>query len=46
VGAKCSDGVGWASARIDQGITARVRAGMPLLEHRAAARGWVAKAAP
>jgi nitrilase len=43
--AKCSDGVGWASARIDPAVTARVRAGMPLLEHRDAARGWVAKAA-
>ncbi|WP_198373726.1 carbon-nitrogen hydrolase family protein [Roseomonas rosulenta] len=42
--AKCSDGMGWATARIDSAVTARVRAGMPLLEHRAAARGWVAKA--
>jgi nitrilase len=44
--AKCSDGIGWATARIDAAVTARVRAGMPLLEHREAARGWVAKAAP
>jgi nitrilase len=42
--AKCSDGIGWASARIDPTVTARVRAGMPLQEHREAARGWVAKA--
>lgn len=38
--AKCSDGVGWATARIDPAVTARVRAGMPLPEHRAAARAW------
>ena len=44
--AKCSDGTGWATARIDPEVTARVRAGMPLLEHRDAARAWVAKAAP
>ena len=36
--AKCSDGVGWATARIDQGLTARVRRDMPVLEHRAARR--------
>ena len=42
--AKCSDGVGWATARIDRAVTERVRAGMPLLEHRDAARAWVAKA--
>ena len=42
--AKCSDGTGWATARIDPAVTARVRAGMPLPEHRAAARAWRAKA--
>ncbi len=36
--AKCSDGVGWATARIDQGLTQRVRRDMPVLEHRAARR--------
>jgi predicted amidohydrolase len=34
--AKCSDGTGWATARIDPAVTARVRRDMPLLEHRAA----------
>ncbi|WP_206030261.1 carbon-nitrogen hydrolase family protein [Roseomonas sp. AR75] len=34
--AKCSDGVGWATARIDPDVTARVRRDMPVLEHRAA----------
>lgn len=42
--AKCSDGIGWATARIDPKLTARVRAGMPLEEHREAARPWRAKA--
>ncbi|HWT09720.1 MAG TPA: carbon-nitrogen hydrolase family protein [Roseomonas sp.] len=42
---KCSDGIGWATARIDPKVTARVRAGMPLEEHREAARAWHAKAA-
>ena len=32
--AKCSDGVGWATARVDQALTARVRRDMPVLEHR------------
>jgi deaminated glutathione amidase len=32
--AKVSDGTGWATARIDQGVTARVRRDMPVLEHR------------
>lgn len=32
--AKCSDGVGWATARIDPAVTARVRRDMPVLEHR------------
>lgn len=36
--AKCSDGPGWASARIDGAVTARVRRDMPVLEHRAARR--------
>jgi nitrilase len=36
--AKCSDGVGWATARIDAAVTARVRRDMPVLEHRAARR--------
>ncbi len=31
--AKASDGVGWATARIDQQVTARVRCNMPILEH-------------
>ncbi len=38
--AKCSDGLGWATARIEPKLTARVRAGMPLEEHRDAARAW------
>ena len=36
--AKCSDGVGFATARIDNAVTARVRKDMPVLEHRAARR--------
>jgi predicted amidohydrolase len=32
--AQVSDGIGWASARIDQHVTERVRRGMPVLEHR------------
>jgi len=36
--AKCSDGMGWATARIDAGVTERVRRDMPVLEHRAARR--------
>jgi len=32
--AKCSDGVGWATARLDPALTARVRRDMPVLEHR------------
>ena len=32
--AKVSDGLGWTTARIDPALTARVRAGMPVLEHR------------
>jgi nitrilase len=32
--AKCSDGTGWATARIDPALTARVRRDMPVLEHR------------
>ena len=36
--AKCSDGLGWATARIDPAVTARVRRDMPVLEHRAARR--------
>ncbi|MFN3448744.1 MAG: carbon-nitrogen hydrolase family protein [Roseococcus sp.] len=32
--AKCSDGVGWATARLDAALTARVRRDMPVLEHR------------
>ncbi|MDB5415156.1 MAG: putative hydrolase [Rubritepida sp.] len=32
--AKASDGIGWASARIDPAVTARVRRDMPVLEHR------------
>jgi len=36
--AKCSDGVGFATARIDHAVTARVRRDMPVLEHRAARR--------
>jgi predicted amidohydrolase len=34
--ARASDGVGWASARIDRAMTARVRRDMPVLEHRPA----------
>ncbi len=32
--AKASDGVGWITARIDSGLTGRVRRDMPVLEHR------------
>jgi nitrilase len=32
--AKASDGVGWATARVDRALTERVRRDMPLLEHR------------
>lgn len=32
--AKASDGVGWATARIDRDLTRRVRQDMPVLEHR------------
>jgi nitrilase len=32
--AKVSDGTGWATARIDHKVTARVRRDMPVLEHR------------
>jgi deaminated glutathione amidase len=32
--AKVSDGPGWATARIDSNLTARVRRDMPVLEHR------------
>jgi nitrilase len=32
--AKASDGLGWAVASIDKSLTERVRANMPLLEHR------------
>ena len=36
--AKASDGQGWATARIDPAVTARVRRDMPVLEHRDARR--------
>ncbi len=32
--ANASDGIGWATARIDPALTARVRRDMPVLEHR------------
>ena len=32
--AKVSDGTGWATARIDPALTAKVRRDMPVLEHR------------
>jgi nitrilase len=32
--AKVSDGLGWATARVDPAVTARVRRDMPVLEHR------------
>jgi nitrilase len=32
--AKVSDGTGWATARIDTALTAKVRRDMPVLEHR------------
>lgn len=32
--ARASDGVGWATARIDTQLTARVRRDMPVLDHR------------
>ncbi|MBX6744110.1 MAG: carbon-nitrogen hydrolase family protein [Acetobacteraceae bacterium] len=36
--AKVSDGIGWATARIDPAVTERVRRDMPVLEHRAMRR--------
>ncbi|MCW8085008.1 carbon-nitrogen hydrolase family protein [Sabulicella glaciei] len=30
----CSDGTGWATARLDRAVTERVRRDMPVLEHR------------
>ncbi len=36
--ARASDGTGWATARIDPAITARVRRDMPVMEHRQARR--------
>lgn len=33
--ARVSDGLGWSTARIDPALTARTRANMPVLEHRA-----------
>jgi len=32
--AQVSDGIGWTTTRIDQDLTAKVRADMPVLEHR------------
>jgi nitrilase len=32
--ARASDGIGWASARLDPAMTARIRRDMPVLEHR------------
>jgi nitrilase len=32
--AKCSDGTGWATARLDRAVTEKVRRDMPVLEHR------------
>jgi deaminated glutathione amidase len=32
--ARVSDGIGWATARVDQALTRKVRADMPVLEHR------------
>lgn len=32
--ARVSDGIGWASARVDRAMTERVRRDMPVLEHR------------
>jgi nitrilase len=32
--ARVSDGIGWATARIDRAVTERVRRDMPVLEHR------------
>ena len=32
--ARCSDGTGWATARLDPALTARVRRDMPVLAHR------------
>ena len=32
--ARSSDGIGWATAHIDQALTARVRRDMPVLDHR------------
>jgi nitrilase len=32
--ARASDGIGWATARIDRNLTAKVRADMPVMAHR------------
>ena len=32
--ARVSDGIGWTTARIDPGLTSRVRRDMPMLDHR------------
>ncbi len=43
--ARVSDGVGWATARIDSKMTAKVRRDMPVLEHRVPADGMHASGA-
>jgi nitrilase len=42
--ARASDGPGWTSARLDEGITARIRRDMPVLAHRRVRNGAVAPA--
>ncbi|MBY0339385.1 MAG: carbon-nitrogen hydrolase family protein [Acetobacteraceae bacterium] len=32
--ARCSDGTGWVTARLDRAVTGKVRRDMPVLEHR------------
>jgi nitrilase len=32
--ARASDGPGWTTGRLDRALTARVRANMPVIEHR------------
>jgi len=41
--AKVSDGLGWATARVDPELTRRVRRDMPVIEHRSAARALHSK---
>jgi predicted amidohydrolase len=44
--AQASDGIGWATARLDPAITERVRRDMPVLAHRALRSPLLAQSAP